>query len=100
MILCYIEMFFLHYSGPAGAAAFYGAARARPFLRAPPVVPVLDRAHGRAHGGRAQARGGCGGRGRAHGHGQVRGAAVPVWSKTVWSALWTTTAAECDDYGC
>ena len=93
MILCYIEMFFLHYSGPAGAAAFYGAARARPFLRAPPgprappVVPVLGRACGRAHGGRTQARRGRGGNGRACGHGQVRGAAVPVWTNSLECTL-------------
>ena len=23
-----------------------------------------------------------------------------LFGQTVWSALWTTTAAECDDYGC
>ena len=59
MILCYIEIFFLHYTGPTGAAA------ARP----PPRVPAGARAR---HGGRAQARGGR----QARGGGQVRGAAV------------------------
>ena len=69
MILCYIEIFFLHYTGPTGAAAFYSAAAARPpprvpaGPRAPPVVPV----RGRGRGGRAQARGGRRGRGRARG---------------------------------
>ena len=90
VILCYTEMFFLHYTGPTGTAAFYGAAAARPLPRvppgprAPPVVPVLARAHahGRARGGRAQARGGRRGRGRARGRGQVRGAAVPVLHET------------------
>jgi len=71
VILCYIEMFFLHYSGP----------------RAPPVVPVLDRARGRACGGRAQARGGRGERGRAGGRGQVSGAAVPVWTNSLECTL-------------
>ena len=76
-------MFSLHYIGPAGAAAFYGAAAARPLPRvpagprAPSVVSVLGRA-GRARGGRAQARGGRRGHGRARGGGQVRGAAVPL----------------------
>ena len=70
MVLCYIEIFFLHYTGPTGAAAFYGAAAARPpprvpaDPRAPPVVPV------RGRGGRAQARGG------RQAHGRARGAAV------------------------
>ena len=88
VILCYIEMFFLHYTGPTGAAAFYGAAAARPLPRvppgpcAPPIVPVLGRACGPARGGRAQARGGRRGRGRAHGRGQLRGAAVPVLHET------------------
>ena len=88
VILCYTEMFFLHYTDPTGTAAFYGAAVARPLPRvppgprAPPVVPVLARARGRARGGRAQARGGRRGRGRARGRGQVRGAAVPVLHKT------------------
>ena len=54
MILSYIEMFFLHYTGPTGAAA------ARPLQRVPagpcaPPVVLLGRA-GRARGGRAQAR--------------------------------------------
>ena len=43
-------MFSLHYTGPTGAAAFYGAAAARPLprvpagSRAPPFVLVLGRA--------------------------------------------------------
>ena len=80
-------MFSLHYTGPTGTAALYGAAAVRPLPRvpagprAPPVVPVLaraGRARGRARGGRAQARGGRRGRGRARGGGQVRGAAVAL----------------------
>ena len=77
-------MFFLYYTGPTGAAAFYGAAATRPLPcvpagpRAPPVVPVL----GRARVGRAEARGGRRGHGRARGGDQVHGAAVPVLHKT------------------
>ena len=81
MILSYIEMFSLHHTGPTGVAAFFGAAAARPLLcvlaGAPPVLPVLGQA-GRAHSGRAQARGGRRGCGRARGGGQVRDAAVPL----------------------
>ena len=78
VILCYIEMFFLHYTGPTGTAAAKPLPRVPPGPRAPPVVPVLGHARGRgqACGGRAQARGGCCGRG------QVRGAAVPVLHET------------------
>ena len=84
VILCYTEMFFLHYTGPTGTAAARPLPRVPPGPRAPPVVPVLAcaRARGRARGGRAQARGGRRGHGRARGHGQVRGAAVPVLHET------------------
>ena len=78
MILCYIEIFFLHCTGPTGAAAARPPPRVPAGLRAPPVVPVRGRARGRGCGGRAQARGGRRGRGRARGGDQVRGAAVPL----------------------
>ena len=39
MILCNIEMFFLHYTGPIGTAAFYSAAAPRVRPRVPPRVP-------------------------------------------------------------
>ena len=74
MILCYIEMFFLHYTGPTGGAAARPLPRVPSSSRVPRVVPVL----GRARGGTANAGGGRRGHERVHGGGQVRGAAVPV----------------------
>ena len=102
VILCNIEMFFIHYT-------FYGAAAPRARPRVPPCIVLVKQVllvfvsspiifaryndyfyfasgphappvpvRGRGHGGRAQARGGRQGRGRARGRGQVRGAAVPV----------------------
>ncbi|XP_015748932.1 PREDICTED: uncharacterized protein LOC107328725 [Acropora digitifera] len=61
VILCNIEVFCLHYTGPIGTAVFYGAAAPRAHPHVPPAPcapPVPGHGCGCGHGGREQARGG------------------------------------------